>query len=1184
MKPALVLAFALFVSVLSHGAQETPGGATSAQSPTAVERAREALDASKAALGRGEASVARERAAEAVKGLLASSEAQEDAEWLELLDAAGSAAMSAGDARTADAAWSRALSTLSRAVPIDPRRLIGTSMDVASAREALGDWKGVVELMERLLTQLLRELPPDHLDVHRARGELASALHSAREFPRARELQVQVLEALAKSLPADHVEVLMSRGNLALTLHDMGEYESARAQGRQVLDGFLATLPLDHPRVQIARRNLALTEMKLDGWERARDLLRAALDVNTRTLLAHHPRLLVTRGDLALCLFMLGDFAGAREQHERVLAALQERLDESHPDLQQARENLAKSSRALGDLHGALALQQRVESVRARTLPPDHPDLASIRMELGISKDELGDHEGARILFQSVMESRSRALPPEDTALLWAKGNLALALVELGDLQAARALQEEILGVFERARPPEHVELQHARGNLAWTLRLLGELERARRLEEDVLATLERTLPEGAPDLERARENLALTRMAGRDTKNALPLQERVVADRARRLPPEHDDLIAARVNLVAMLGLDAVLHPCRHATCSTAGACSQNPRPVEETLELCASEVAAARRSVFLGSAREAEAYCARLARGLDVALSLERGYGRLAPAPKLAEAAFRLSETTRGAGLVSAALARRGAGAPAYTDARRALLAASERLARDAQTGTTGAAFDRARSVREAAERELLEIARALSGGEVELHAFDASALAARLGPLSAAVAFRGFTRWSFDTADTVRETRVRSLCAFVVRGAPSAPDGRRMPDTDAILVHLGPVEPIEGAVRDWRAAIGAGVERGRVVSAGSRSEVQRRGDELRRLVFDPLLAALGDAERVVFVLDDVLHLVPLDALPLADGQKLIGDQLRIETRATLAELLSEPASLDGSALVALGGAAFNSAPLELTAEDEAEMREEVTPQTPALLRGTAWERGFTPLTHAGEEVRAVGALYQEVFEGKRPALVLEKRKASRAALPEVAPRARFLHVATHGWYAPESVRSWGDAAPEATASGGVPRGTALERVRGTSPMLLCGLALAGANLPEDQLGRSRGLLTADELSTLDLSNCELAVLSACDTNVGERRAGQGVASLQKALHMAGARSVITSLWKVPDEATKELMLDFYRRLWVEEKPKRQALWEAKRRLREAKDERGDPAYSLRDWAAWVLTGEPD
>ncbi|MFN0009039.1 MAG: CHAT domain-containing protein, partial [Planctomycetota bacterium] len=148
----------------------------------------------------------------------------------------------------------------------------------------------------------------------------------------------------------------------------------------------------------------------------------------------------------------------------------------------------------------------------------------------------------------------------------------------------------------------------------------------------------------------------------------------------------------------------------------------------------------------------------------------------------------------------------------------------------------------------------------------------------------------------------------------------------------------------------------------------------------------------------------------------------------------------------------------------------------------------------------------------------------------------------------------------------------------------IRGMSPMLLCGIALAGANLPADAIGRIPGLMTAEELSNLDLTRCELAVLSACDTNVGVRRAGQGVASLQRALHMAGARSVITSLWKVPDEATRELMTDFYRRIWVLKLPKAQALWEAKRTLRDAKDDSGRAKYSTRDWAAWVLSGEPD
>ena len=128
--------------------------------------------------------------------------------------------------------------------------------------------------------------------------------------------------------------------------------------------------------------------------------------------------------------------------------------------------------------------------------------------------------------------------------------------------------------------------------------------------------------------------------------------------------------------------------------------------------------------------------------------------------------------------------------------------------------------------------------------------------------------------------------------------------------------------------------------------------------------------------------------------------------------------------------------------------------------------------------------------------------------------------------------------------------------------ERVRRLSPLLLCGLVLAD------------GPVTAEELAALDLIGCELAVLSACETALGEpRMAGQGIASLQLAFHRAGARTVLTSLWPVPDEETRELMVEFYRNLWVDELPVHEALWRAKSAMRS----RGRAASA---WAGWVLT----
>jgi len=344
------------------------------------------------------------------------------------------------------------------------------------------------------------------------------------------------------------------------------------------------------------------------------------------------------------------------------------------------------------------------------------------------------------------------------------------------------------------------------------------------------------------------------------------------------------------------------------------------------------------------------------------------------------------------------------------------------------------------------------------------------------------------------------------------------------------------------------------------------------------LRARILDPLLAAAGlesgapaagdtRGPEVFVCLDDFLHLVPLDALPLDERGLVIGDRFRIRNEVSFARLLEPRKPAAGKGLLAVGGVDYEAS----TSGADAGKALVVAS---APLRGgdrSGSLSGWKELPGTREEVAAVASLFEGAFGEK--ASLLESGAATKAALAEGARGKRFVHVATHGWFAPETILSSLDAGrsgdPGFQSSAGR---TAL----GLAPMTLCGLCLSGANRGRDELGRVLGLLTAEELAGFDLSACELVVLSACETNVGLSRAGQGILSLQSALQAAGARTTITSLWRVSDVLTRELMERFYRHLWAGNTARSEALWLAKKEMRQ----QGHPPSA---WAGWVLNGDP-
>jgi CHAT domain-containing protein/Flp pilus assembly protein TadD len=164
------------------------------------------------------------------------------------------------------------------------------------------------------------------------------------------------------------------------------------------------------------------------------------------------------------------------------------------------------------------------------------------------------------------------------------------------------------------------------------------------------------------------------------------------------------------------------------------------------------------------------------------------------------------------------------------------------------------------------------------------------------------------------------------------------------------------------------------------------------------------------------------------------------------------------------------------------------------------------------------------------------------------------------QILHIATHGFFLNDL-----DINDE-------PDTDDHENILTKNPLFRSGILLAGAALRQEP-GQEDGVLTAYEAMNLDLDQTELVSLSACETGLGEVRNGEGVYGLQRSLLVAGARTVIISLWQVDDTATQELMSTFYS-LWLKGGDKFQSFRQAQL---EIKTKYNLPYY----WGAFVLIG---
>jgi CHAT domain-containing protein len=303
-----------------------------------------------------------------------------------------------------------------------------------------------------------------------------------------------------------------------------------------------------------------------------------------------------------------------------------------------------------------------------------------------------------------------------------------------------------------------------------------------------------------------------------------------------------------------------------------------------------------------------------------------------------------------------------------------------------------------------------------------------------------------------------------------------------------------------------------------------------------ELYKLIWQPIEKSLSGIKTVYLSTSGLLSTIPFHALS-SDGKTFLMDIADIHYLMTTRDAGYNRPSLENSLLsqtaALFGGIQYEIGPQQIAMIEST--TEEFASRAILPRDGKRSINSFNYLDGTAKEVANIEKELQKsnwstsLYKGEQ-ATELQFKRLSGDNAPSV------LHIATHGFYFP---------LPEKEQKGMMMEGFGKEdNYRLTdNPLRRTGLAMAGANaawrgdeIPSDI---EDGILTAYEISNLDLRKTQMVVLSACQTGLGDIKAGEGVFGLQRAFRMAGVKTIIMSLWNVDDTSTAEIMEAFFNNL---------------------------------------------
>ncbi len=963
-----------------------------------------------------------------------------------------------------------------------------------------------------LQSKAIREkvLGKEHPDYAWSLNNLAFLYTAMIQYEKAEPLHMEALAIRGKVLGKEHADYIVSLNTLAQLYINMGQYKKAEPLYLEAKNIIEKKAGKEHADYASGLGNLAILYSYMAQYEKAEPLYLEVKAIREKTVGKEHPDYANSLGNLAILYWYLGQYEKAESLNLEAIAIREKLFGKDPPENYRSIYNLAILYQDMGQYEKAEPLFLKAKNLLEKKVGKEHPDYASALNSLGVLCFYTGQYEKTETYYLEALAIREKVLGKEHEHYSQTISNLALLYWKTNQYEKAEPLYLEAIAIQEKALGKENPGYANSLTNLATLYQYMGLYDKAESLNLEAIAIRKKLLGKAHDFYAQSLNNLATLYMDMGLYEKAEPLYYESKAILEKALGKEHILIANSLTNLATLYWLMGQYE--KAETFFTGNSQLNRNLTLKAMHHLSELEM---NQYLLTFNKDESNIF------SLDQITDGKTGIAKTGYDNTLFFKGFLLNAYNHSKKLILSNTAAK--------ENYNLLMSYGRRLAKEYAKPVA-----ERKGVTELEERSNTlekEIAKSIAGYGETMKQVKWQDVQQKLKKGEAAIEF---VKYGYGYKNKKDSTM---YAALLLRPGDEQPHFISLFEERSLDSLL---QSNNGLKADYVNRLYSITDRGIKINKGSKTS-------LYEMLWKPLEKELTGIKKIYFSPSGLLHRINLDAIPVSASETLADKFQLVELNSTRQLVVPIEINNMNKDAVLYGGVDFDG------------------PGDSTVRSGGSWTYlpGTESEVNSLEKIMQTASLKTNVKKGIDATEESFKRiGANNSASPKI------LHIATHGYFFPD---------PKEKASSTLAAGSQEPVFKMSDhPMLRSGLILSGGNKGWDGdrslEGKEDGVLTAYEISQMNLSNTELVILSACETGLGTIQGNEGVYGLQRAFKIAGAKYLIMSLWQVPDKQTSLLMTAFYKKWLTEKKTIPNAFHEAQQQLRESGL---DPYY----WAGFVL-----